>query len=35
MPAHVVDGVIPIAKDHDYDVLASGFNSPDHFTAVS
>jgi len=35
VPAHVVDDVIPVAKDHDSDVLAGGFNSPDHFTTVS
>ena len=27
--------IIHVAKDHDSDVLAGGFNSPDHFTAVS
>ncbi|CAD6229334.1 unnamed protein product [Miscanthus lutarioriparius] len=32
VPAHVVDDVIHVAKDHDFDVLAGGFNSPDHFT---
>ncbi|CAD6206455.1 unnamed protein product [Miscanthus lutarioriparius] len=34
VPAHVVDDVIPVAKDHDSNVLAGGFNSPDHFTAI-
>ncbi|CAD6206461.1 unnamed protein product [Miscanthus lutarioriparius] len=31
VPAHVVDDVIPVAKDHDSNVLAGGFNSRDHF----
>jgi len=35
VPAHVVDDVIPVAKDDDSYVLASGFNSPDHFSVVS
>jgi len=35
VPAHVVDDVIPVAKDHDSDVLTGGLNSPDHFSAVS
>jgi len=35
VPAHVVDDVIHVAKDHDSDVLAGGFNSPYHFTVVS
>jgi len=35
VPAHVVNDVIPVAKDHDSDVLTGGLNSPDHFSAVS
>ncbi|CAD6202770.1 unnamed protein product [Miscanthus lutarioriparius] len=35
VPAHVVDDVIPVAKDHDSDVLTGGLNSPDHFSVAS